>query len=335
MPIHECLNFTPFAVALGFCQDVEGADLAVAVLKATFRFGLGGVLVPAEKEALVPVFKTDVFFGAPDDSSLRYATDFVPTKPGTDIAVNGHVYGRQRARVTAGFELAGLSKRVEAIGARTWIVAPGAVRMTEPRPFESVPLRYEEAFGGTDVDTAGSRHVFEDNPIGTGFIARPRHGAALPRLEDPTRLVCTVSDRPPPASLGFIPTGARQRVRWAGTFDAAWERSRRPLFPADFDERFFNAVPQDQVLRRRPEGGERLVLHNLHPTAPRLALELPRARFAATFHVREDVRTVPMEADTLLVEPDQARLAMSFRATYRLDFDVRYVKSVMFKEVQQ
>lgn len=335
MQIHQCFNFTPFAVELGFCQDIDGADVAVAVLKATYRFTPGGRLSPAAKEALLPVFKTDVFYGEPDGSSLRYATDLVPEKPGTDVAINGHAYGFQQRHVQASFEMGDLRKTVEASGRRAWSTFGGKPQMTNAVPFEKVALRYEEAFGGSDVDAGENRIVFPENPVGVGFLAQPRDRALLPRLEDPAHPVRTVADRPPPASFGFIPCGWRQRARWAGTFDEAWERSRRPLFPADFDGRFFNAVPQDQVLRRKLAGGEVLVLQNVHRDAQRIRLEMPRTRFTAAFHARTLIQKVPMEADTLLVEPDEDRLAVSFRASYPLEFDIRYVKSVTFEEVRQ
>ncbi len=334
MQIHECFNFTPFAIDLGFCLDAEGGEVAVAILKATYRFTLAGRVSRAEKEALVPVFKADVFEGEPDRSSLRYAGDFVPVKPGTDVAVNGHVYGFGQARAQARLEVADLAKTVEAVGPRLWSTFAGRPLLTDPAPFEKVALRYEEAFGGFDMDEAQNRVAFAENPVGVGFLSRPRAGAPLPRLEDPKQPVKSVADRPPPASLGFIPCGWKQRARWAGTFDSAWESSRRPLFPADFDPRFFNAVPQDQVLGRKLAGGETLVLNNLHSKARRIALQIPAARFVATFRARERVEALPMEADTLLVEPDQERLAVTYRASHPLEFDLRYVKSVTFEEAK-
>ena len=96
-----------------------------------------------------------------------------------------------------------------------------------------------------------------------------------------------LKDRPTPAGLGFVPAGWKQRARFAGTFDAAWEKARRPLLPDDLDERFWNTVPQDQVLRPKLQGGERLELLNVHPEAERVALALPRLAFTAAFRVKD------------------------------------------------
>jgi hypothetical protein len=39
-----------------------------------------------------------------------------------------------------------------------------------------------------------------------------------------------------------------------------------------------------------------------------------------------------MRADTVLIEPDQERLAISFRSTCVLGDDFRFLKSVTFRE---
>lgn len=79
----------------------------------------------------------------------------------------------------------------------------------------SVALRYEEVFGGSGLDEAESPLVFAENPVGAGFLTRPRDGAPLPRLEHPDHRVTAVEDRPPPATLGFVPCGWKQRARRA------------------------------------------------------------------------------------------------------------------------
>ncbi len=135
-----------------------------------------------------------------------------------------------------------------------------------------------------------------------------------------------------------MPQGWRPRSRLAGTFDAAWERARRPLYPEDLDERFWNTVPQDQVLRPKLVGGERLVLLHVHPEAeevtlavPRVALTVPRVSLAAAFRVRDAETVLPMTADTLLVEPDEGRLAVTYRAILPIGDDLLRLRSVLFR----
>jgi len=97
MQLHQQFNMTPFRTGIGFCQDGEGRDLVVGLLKATFHFAANGPIAAAARDVSVPIFKKDVFHGEPASSSLRYSTDLVPSKPGVDNR-------RGRARLRPGIE---------------------------------------------------------------------------------------------------------------------------------------------------------------------------------------------------------------------------------------
>jgi len=329
VPIHEQLNLTPFQCGLGLCAGLDGRQVAVAVVKATYGFDASGRLAPAAPGVQLPVMLADQHHGHPAVTSVRYGSDIVPTRHGTDIALVGHAYGRGRRSVEAGFRVGALEKILVVNGPRA--SAAGGTAIAGPVAFEKVPIRYELAFGGT-FDEPGRGPVSHlENPVGIGFGRVPPDGAALPHVEYRDSRLATPRSRVRPAGLGFIPAGWRQRSRFAGTFDAAWSKNRRPLLPLDLDERFYNAVPEDQVLRPKLAGGERMVLLNVHPQAETVALELPRLAFTATFHVRHRAEVLPMVADTLLVEPDAGRLALSFRASLPLGDDILRLSRVVFR----
>jgi hypothetical protein len=331
MQLHEQFNMTPFRTGIGFCQDSEGRNLALALLKATFHFAANGPIAATTRDASVPMFKEDVFHGEPAISSLRYATDVVPSKPGVDIAVVGHAYGRDSRSIEAGFAVGACEKVLRVLGPRCWVGGRNPT-IAGPVAFSEIPLLYEHAYGGCDMDAAGNKLIHEQNPVGVGFATLARDKAPLPSFEYRNEGIRSVKDRPRPAGLGFIPTGWKQRAQFAGTFDAAWEKSRRPLFPKDFDQRFHNAVPQDQVLGGDLKGGERVVLRNLDPRAVNVVFGIPVLHFFAIFHIKERTEELPMRADTVLIEPDEERFAISFRSTCALGDDLRFLKSVTFKE---
>src|SRR5512140_2805801 len=102
MAIHENLNLTPFATAIGSCTDKDGQALAVAVVRATFDFTAKGEVSAAPAKAQQPVVEADVPFGEPGSSSIQYASEVSPPKPGTDVAIVGHAYGRGRKEIEAG-----------------------------------------------------------------------------------------------------------------------------------------------------------------------------------------------------------------------------------------
>lgn len=327
--VQRQLNLTPFAAGLGLVADGEGRDLVVALLKATHRFTVAGRVDRAAPAEQLPPLLADVHHGDPATSSLCYASDLVPDKPGTDVAVHGHVYGRGAPTVDAGFGLEHLVKTLVVHGTRTW-AGGWPAPIVGPMPLRQVPLRYEHAFGGSYAEKGGGRIVFGDNPVGVGFAAEWAPGTALPNIELPGQPVRSPQGSVHPGGLGFIPQGWAPRARFGGTYGDAWMKHRRPLPPEDLDVRFHNAVPQDQVYLPRLVGGERLLLLRLHPESEKVILGVPADRFVAVFRSGGRSEERPMVADTLLVEPDQGRIAISYRACLAVD-DPRRIESIVYR----
>lgn len=332
MQVHELFNVTPHRAALGFSQDAGGRDVAVALLKATYSFSDTGQLAPVPKLRQVPVFLTDVFDAEPDASPLLFAADLTCDKPGTDVAIHGHAYGRGAESVEIGFRLGSLGKTVIARGPRVLVRMGGARCPSRPEAFAKVGLGYENAYGGARADGAGARLACEFNSVGKGFDPRAAP-ADVPNLEYPGKpFVRPGQEDLAPAAFGFVPPGWRQRSQFAGTFDGAWMRDRRPLLPSDFDPRFYNAVPQDQVAKPKLRGGETLTICNIHPRMAAISVVVPEERFVASFLVKSRETTTPMVVDTLLLVPDDNLLAITFRASQPLDEDIRYLRAVTIRD---
>jgi hypothetical protein len=90
---------------------------------------------------------------------------------------------------------------------------------------------------------------------------------------------------------------------------------RAPLWPRDFDERFFHAAPEGLRASTHLQGGEPVVLEGLSPDGP-LAFTLPTYQFLARciFAGRREKRR--MTLDTVLLEPEERRLVLLWRATF-------------------
>lgn len=333
MQIHEKYNFTRFIADFGFCQDKEGLEYVVAVLKATFCFDETGKVDIPERKAMYPVFQRDIFYGAPDDSSLKYPCDVVHAKEGTDIIVIGRAYGRGRKEIRAGLRVGALEKIISVFGPRRWERSLSMARISNPDPFDTIPVTYENAFGGAFIHDKHGPWPCLFNPVGIGFYEKFSEGQPLPYLEYPQHRITSAKDRPLPAALGAVAVGWQQRTRFAGTFDQSWHAQRRPLWPLDFDVRFYNTVPQDQVFLPKLQGGERLSLLNLHSKAETVQLTMPGHRFEATFRIKQRSVTLPMSADTMLVEPDEGRFYIAYCCAVPIGNDIRFLKSVHFEEV--
>jgi hypothetical protein len=76
-------------------------------------------------------------------------------------------------------------------------------------------------------------------------------------------------------------------------------------------------------------------LRNLDPRAVNVVFGLPPLHFVAIVRIKDRTEELPMRADTVLLEPDQERFAITFRSTCALGDDFRFLKSVTFREADR
>src|SRR5262245_21222552 len=97
---------------------------------------------------------------------------------------------------------------------------------------------------------------------------------ALPILEDPRALIKTPRDTPAPTGFGFLGRAWQPRLAFAGTWDERWRQDRCPLLPLDFDERYHNGAPADQIATPHLAGGEPVAVTGASPRGE-LRFDLP------------------------------------------------------------
>ncbi|GAB4229307.1 MAG: DUF2169 domain-containing protein [Deltaproteobacteria bacterium] len=317
----ELHNRTSFPIAIVPALDKEGRDYAVVVVKGTYDLR-GDLSTTPVSEVQVPILLGDVFHGEPGKSSVKYESDTCLRKRGTDIVLLGHAYtrGNRRTSVDVTVQSGRLARTVRVFGDRHWYKSPMGWAISPPEPFVKIPLVYERAFGGgemTDPPREGGPYE-PRNPVGTGysFAGRKEHleGLPVPNLEHPGFLISDWKDKPPPAGFGFIGRSWTPRREYAGTYDAAWEKDRMPLLPADFDERYFNGAPAELVSDRHFAGGEPVRILNAS-AAGELAFHLPTFRAEITASIRGKPADHPAVLDTVVVEPDEGRILLTWRAT--------------------
>lgn len=317
MQIGAIFNYTPFVAAVSIVQDKDGGDYAVALLKATFTFNAHGVIQTVPHAEMVPVFYTDQYDGPPENSRLSYPADIVLRKLGTDVIVNGHAYAHGARHVVVGVEVSNVDKRIACFGARQWTRSFGISRIGAPAMWDKIPLGYASAFGGVSTD-GDQPEVYAFNPVGRGYRATPANEHPLPALEYPHQLIASLKNEPAPAALAALPSHWPQRRQYAGTYDAVWTKTRRPLLPENFDDRFFHAVAEDQIVRPALRGGEKVVLSYLCAEQPRVEFKLPSFDTFVTFQVKTQMFRESMQIDTLVIEPDEHRFIVVLRASLPL-----------------
>lgn len=280
-------NKTPFSAAWTVLLDKRGAETLVLAVKATYVFDGTGRVTVAQKPS--PIRLPDVFYGEPGRSSVRYEAELCPCKPATDAVLVGDAIAPApgTTQLDVSLRVGPLFKKVRVFGERRWKKSLfGGYTLSDPEPFERLPLVYENAFGGKDTSSENPKHHAQEarNPLGRGFRAKKSEldfvGLPAPSIEDPNHLLNHPGDGPAPQGFGFIGRDWQPRVSYCGTYDAQWREERAPLLPLDFDERFHKAAHPDlvapghltgnevvEIVGCRPEGRVRFALPGSQPKA--------------------------------------------------------------------
>ncbi|RKG84536.1 DUF2169 family type VI secretion system accessory protein [Corallococcus terminator] len=324
-------NETPFAQGLMGLADEEGRPLLLVVIKATYSLTGTGLRLAKQQ---VPINWSGEPLGKPGESSDRYESEGAFIKPATDVVLLGHAHApRSGATETlVALQVGPLKKAVRVLGERTWFKSLGRVGATKPLPFERIPLTWERAFGGWDKTDAQKPSFEPRNPVGTGFRASPRHfeeGLALPNLEDPEDPLRDFGQQVRPAGFGFTSPHWHPRARYAGTYDEAWNKTRKPLLPRDFNRRFFNAGAPGLIASGYLKGDEPIVIAGASAKG-RLSFDLP-GQAAPNVLVEqtggEDVRP-EMHLDTVILDTDEDQVLLTWRGHVVLRDGIHDVRSL-------
>lgn len=70
-------NSTPFAASMALFPNEAAIDTLYLIVKATFNIGSQWTLVDEQ----LPPQEKDIYWSEPEDSSLRYASDFIRVNP--------------------------------------------------------------------------------------------------------------------------------------------------------------------------------------------------------------------------------------------------------------
>lgn len=235
-------------------------------------------------------------------------------KPTAEILLAGHAAapgGEPVERMGLAFAFGGLQKQLLVTGDRYWRLAGASAVPTEPAPFTQMPLAPERCFGG-----AG--HAL--NPVGVGYRAQERLAAgemvALPNIETPETAIRSIGDQPAPPRFGPLAVDAKERLQYAGTYDAAWMKTHAPGLAADADPRFFLFAPPDQRLAGYLNGDEGYGLRNFSADAPEIRQRLPGFRvrsFVGWSDPQKPMTELPMKIDTFWLFAGARRGVLVYR----------------------
>jgi hypothetical protein len=332
----ELINATRMTAGYNMGLEPSGRELLVVVIKGTFVLPRPGETVRLADEQL-PLIMADTFSGEPGFSAPLQEIDFAPRKHRCDVLLTGHArapVGKQVARMRAGLRVGPMEKVFDVVGDRVWQAGLTGITASEPQPFTEMPVSYDRAFGGADrySEDESEHDAYLPNPVGRGWHKHLKNawvdGTPLPNVEAIGEGVSFPTDKRTPVALGPLGRGWPQRARYAGTYDDAWLADVFPFLPADFDERYYQAAPEDQQVPV-PKAPMDVVLTGFTADGPR-QFALPH--FEAPVHVfpkrgeREDyVATL----DTIVFEPDLERFTMSWRVARPLKKSMHEIAQVL------
>ncbi|MEM9378331.1 MAG: DUF2169 domain-containing protein [Planctomycetota bacterium] len=313
-------NRTPFAYESLHAADEDGRPVIAPIVRGTFVLDPPGRVTVAEEQD--PIRLAGLAHGTPGESSYRFEPETAFVKPGTDVVLVGHAHATHAGctQVDVSFELGPVRRTLRVTGDRHWERTLLGAKASRPTPFERMPLVWERAFGGWDRhEEAEEKHRSEErNPLGVGYRRKSTPflpGRPLPNIEDPLDPQTGYASRCRPAGTGFTGHHWKPRRRLAGTFDAKWEATRKPLLPADFDRRFFHSAPEGQVVPEGLRGDERGRVLGATPAG---ALEFalpgiapPRVGLALSSGDAVELET---RLDTVVVDTDARCLFLTWRA---------------------
>jgi hypothetical protein len=330
----DFINNTQLNAAPFFLMDGTGAETLLIVVKGTWSIGKGGKLAVADEQ--MSIITEPIYSGEPGKSSLIYDTDIVMEKPGTDCVLIGHAWALNIGvtHVDVTFAVGPVKKQARVFGDRIWVKhGMGAASIARIASFEKIPLTWEHAFGGADTswqDPAGHEFCLE-NPVGRGIIAGKSNinidGQMLPNIENPIDLIQKPNQRPKPAGFGMIAPYWQPRAGYAGTYDENWRRNINPLPPADLDPRFYSSSAPGLCTPKHLTGTEQVFVEGASKQGV-LQFGLPATIPLATVRCRQYEEVVPLQLDTVIVEPDEARVVLVWRGIMNVHGKVHEIGSV-------
>ena len=232
-------------------------------------------------------------------------------KPHAEVLMAGGACapaGRTVRTLAVHLELGPIRKRLVVLGRRWWRYGPDGPLMTEPQPFERVPLGWNNAFGGPGC---------AENPLGKGADAKGgiRLGkqVELPMIEVPEALITDIEHRPAPAGFGPRAEDAPSRLTHAGEYDDAWLRDDFPGPGRGFDWRYYNVACPDQRTESEFRGDEPFRITSMHPEHTELRGRLPGFRVRAFARRGDEFEELAIRCDTVWLFPNALMGIVLFR----------------------
>ena len=303
--IHK--NLTPFYWGpKATSRTPPQVEMAVCV-RGVFRLAPNEPLEAIEDPIEQGFMSGDVF--AEDDINqkrdLLHTSDFADFKLNSEVLLKGacHPAAGKSTECSVRFAVGDWSKSLRIVGPRAY--KPGLLlggKASAPQPFASMPLTWQNAYGGEDYPL---------NPVGRGF-----RGEELPTIEALDAPIKKIGAKgiEPASFLPISPHWPQRAGKRGKDYGTKWKKTRAPFFSDDFDWSHFHAAPADQQIDGYLRGDEELSFENLHPDASNWTTKLPGLRIRAFIKTADGkIHEPDMLLDTLVANLDDGELHLTWR----------------------
>ncbi|WP_072054256.1 DUF2169 family type VI secretion system accessory protein [Aliivibrio fischeri] len=307
MQLWDIDSESPFTLKGRFQRDSEGHEVWVLSMKRAWTFLDGSW---SEEVDNLELNDDPIYLGEPGFSAMVADHDFPIYKKNTDVLIYGKA--RSYAKKPVHSQLCRvlidehIDKTLKVVGERHWVDYSGSITVSTTQSFIERDIDYSNAIGGD-----------ERNRIGGGAAETNAEllKAKVPSIFYPDQNWQASSKKVKVAGFGPMPPFFHDRAKWAGTFDEKWFEERRPVWPIDFDDRFYQSAPQDQQCNGYLQGGERLMVSGFcHNDA--LSFRIPSEKFqaVAVFNGKEEKINMPMY--TLWIDTENKRIEATYTAAF-------------------
>jgi hypothetical protein len=327
----ELVNQTP-VVADVRVATLEGTKhrYGLLVAKATYQVAPDGS-TKIDDQAPFPLFDED----EPTDFGVMPHDDVPRRDRKLEVIVLGQAHGTGRGQMLVELAVGNYRQSVLVSGDRVWA---STSQYTEPRAFETMPMTWARAYGGSAECWIDAESVIDlehqMNKYGRGFDAaklaedvgkaftspvgyprlRPDHVRLLPNLEHPRTPIQRWSDEPRPYCWATLPTDIGAHMQRAHDFMA---HHKRGLSQQDMLTMVYHRAHPDWIIDIPPI--DTIVALSGMTAGPRFAFRIPRLRLLADYELGERTGVRELEPQMLLLLPEQSRFYIVYRHFFTID----------------
>jgi len=189
---------------------------------------------------------------------------------------------------------------------------------------DQTPISFIDAHAGAGVtdDMLVPSDLVDFKPVGEVLVIRPSSESVARALSGKTVSVQVgalsfSAEARSPWPFGPLARAHKHRLRYAGTYDEAWQKNRMPLLPEDFDPLFNQTAPPTQRARGHFTGNERMTIKGLYGDGATVAFNLPDKAVLVSGNVRQAYFNATATLDTILVWSDTPTITLIWRRVIR------------------